>query len=454
MLADGLAYMGARALVRATRDYAFLGAGTAALVSKAVPFGFLGGWQYAAALLLGLAVTDNYGRGDQRRDATRILTGVALGTGLSLWYVLWGQGVAAMAVQFSVTTLGIWAALVADRMLIDTLVTRFRLNGPQAERVVFVGEPGDPMGSRVHARLVKGRDMLPLGWITANGATGDNILGKTHEIWEVLNYAAPDTVVLCGQLPDDAFETVVSAAVAAGCRVLSVPRYEGLAELRPGMVFQRGLPMVELTVPSLKARQLLAKRVIDLVGAVVGLVVFSPVFALCALLIKLDSKGPVFFRQERVGHAGRPFRIIKFRSMVRGAEERRAALADESMYPDQRLFKMLNDPRITRVGFWLRRTSIDELPQLANVLLGEMSLVGPRPPLPEEVALYEEHHFCRFDMKPGITGPWQVAGRNRITDFEAIVKLEREYISTWSLLNDVRILLATVPVVLRMDGAH
>jgi lipopolysaccharide/colanic/teichoic acid biosynthesis glycosyltransferase len=169
--------------------------------------------------------------------------------------------------------------------------------------------------------------------------------------------------------------------------------------------------------------------------------------------VKLDSRGLVFFRQNRVGRGGRLFKIFKFRTMVAGAEEHRDELMERSIYPDRRLFKIVSDPRVTRLGNWLRRMSLDELPQLFNVLKGEMSLVGPRPPIPSEVDLYEAHHYARFDVKPGITGPWQVAGRNKITDFEQIVALETRYIRDWSLLGDIGILVRTAVVVLRMQGA-
>jgi len=162
----------------------------------------------------------------------------------------------------------------------------------------------------------------------------------------------------------------------------------------------------------------------------------------------------VFFSQERVGAGGRRFRIVKFRTMVDGAEKRRDELLSSSVYSDPRLFKMPHDPRITRLGRWLRRTSIDELPQLVNVLRGEMSLVGPRPPLPSEVALYDGHHYARFDVKPGMTGPWQVSGRNGVTVFEEVIGLETAYIKNWSVWADLRLLLKTIPVVFRMDGAY
>jgi lipopolysaccharide/colanic/teichoic acid biosynthesis glycosyltransferase len=192
----------------------------------------------------------------------------------------------------------------------------------------------------------------------------------------------------------------------------------------------------------------------DIVGSLLGLIVLAPLFAVVAWLIKRDSPGPVFFKQERVGQGGKRFRIIKFRTMGVDAEARRRDLASQSLYADERLFKVPYDPRITRLGRWLRRSSIDELPQLWNVFWGWMSLVGPRPPLPSEVALYEKHHYGRFDVKPGMTGPWQVSGRNEITAFEEVVRLETDYIRNWSLFSDVVILVRTIPVVFRMRGAH
>jgi len=233
-----------------------------------------------------------------------------------------------------------------------------------------------------------------------------------------------------------------------------VPRSIDLAGVQPTLVWRRGEPLVELTAPSLKGRQLIVKRALDVACAMVGMVVLSPVFALLAIAVKLDSPGPAFFGHARVGLGGRVFRCYKFRSMRVGADAERASLAGRSIYKDQRLFKIPDDPRITRLGRFLRRSSLDELPQLWNVLRGEMSLVGPRPPLPGEVELYEAHHYARFDVKPGITGPWQVSGRNQVTDFEKVVALETQYIREWSVVSDLRILFRTIWVVLQMRGAH
>jgi len=260
-------------------------------------------------------------------------------------------------------------------------------------------------------------------------------------------------VVACGYLGDKQFHGLVDTALAAGCQVLSVPRSAKIAGVHPTTVWRRGQPLVELTAPSLKGWQLAVKRVVDVTGSVVGLIVLSPVFAVIAALVKLESPGPAFFTQERVGRGGRWFRIIKFRTMVDGAERHRDELLSQSLYRDARLFKLSSDPRTTGLGRWLRRTSLDELPQLVNVLRGDMSLVGPRPPLPSEVDLYEAHHYARFDAKPGMTGPWQVAGRNDVTDFEQVIALETAYVRGWSVWLDAKLILRTVPVVFGRRGA-
>ena len=175
-------------------------------------------------------------------------------------------------------------------------------------------------------------------------------------------------------------------------------------------------------------------------------------FLATAVLIKLTSPGPVFFRQERCGVNGRRFILYKFRSMVVDAEEKLKELRhlNEAGGP---VFKLTNDPRFTPIGRWLRRLSIDELPQLINVLKGEMSLVGPRPPIPQEVAQYEPWQIRRLSMRPGITGFWQVNGRSRITDFDQWVRLDLRYIDEWSLLLDVKIMLKTIPTALLGIGA-
>ena len=208
-----------------------------------------------------------------------------------------------------------------------------------------------------------------------------------------------------------------------------------------------------LAAPALKAQQLMIKRIVDIVGAGIGLLLLSPIFLAIAALIKFDSHGPILFQQQRVGLGGRVFGMFKFRTMGVNADLQKADLAHLNQTGDPRLFKIPDDPRITRVGVWLRRWSLDEFPQLLNVLLGDMSLVGPRPFFPEDLAQYEAHHFDRLGASPGMTGLWQVSGRSAVIDFEEVVRLDRDYIERWSLALDLRILLMTLPAVFRRTGA-
>ncbi len=199
--------------------------------------------------------------------------------------------------------------------------------------------------------------------------------------------------------------------------------------------------------------QLLAKAVMDRVGALGVLLMLSPLMLVMAAVIKYTSPGPVFFRQQRSGHYGRPFTMYKFRSMVSNAEQLKDEL-DRLNEMSGPVFKVSADPRVTRVGRWMRATSIDELPQLINVLKGEMSLVGPRPlPVYETLAISENAQRRRLSVKPGLTCLWQVSGRNQVTSFEEWVKMDLNYIDQWSLWVDIKILLKTIPVVLRGTGA-
>ena len=197
--------------------------------------------------------------------------------------------------------------------------------------------------------------------------------------------------------------------------------------------------------------QLLAKRIIDIVVSAVVLVALSPLMAVVAILIKMTSLGPVIFAQDRVGMNQRRFRLYKFRSMVTDADERKNELAHLNEL-DGPAFKIANDPRITRIGKMIRKTSIDELPQLINVIKGEMSLVGPRPPLPDEVSKYQWLFRRRLSVKPGITCVWQVSGRNGTT-FDEWMTMDKQYVENWSLLLDLKILVKTIPAVLLCRGA-
>jgi exopolysaccharide biosynthesis polyprenyl glycosylphosphotransferase len=213
-----------------------------------------------------------------------------------------------------------------------------------------------------------------------------------------------------------------------------------------------GLPLIHVTTPTLEAGQRVAKRLFDIVAAGLLLLIASPVMMLVAGLIKLDSRGPVLFRQVRVGIEGNTFFMLKFRSMVVDAEARLEDLAsgNEGSGP---LFKLRSDPRVTRIGRFLRRFSIDELPQLLNVIGGSMSLVGPRPPLPREVDAYENDVRRRLLVKPGLTGLWQVSGRSNLS-WQDSVRLDLYYVENWSLAGDFVIILRTVRAVFISAGAY
>ena len=210
--------------------------------------------------------------------------------------------------------------------------------------------------------------------------------------------------------------------------------------------------IVTMGTVEMKLRDRIAKRAMDIAGAIVGCVISFPIIAVVAIPLKIESPGPLFFKQKRVGLNGRYFYIHKLRSMYMDAEERKKELMAKNEM-NGLMFKMEDDPRVTKVGKFIRKTSIDELPQFFDVLRGDMSLVGTRPPTVDEYKQYESHHKRRLSMKPGITGLWQVSGRSNIEDFEEVVKLDVTYIDNWSLWNDIKILFKTVYVVFAGRGA-
>jgi exopolysaccharide biosynthesis polyprenyl glycosylphosphotransferase len=214
-----------------------------------------------------------------------------------------------------------------------------------------------------------------------------------------------------------------------------------------------GIPMLVFHTVSLDPDQILIKRSMDILGGAIGCFITFLLFPFVAIAIKRDSAGPVLFSHLRVGQNMRTIKIYKFRSMVKDAENKKQKLMSQNEL-NGAVFKITDDPRITRVGKFLRRTSIDELPQFWNVLKGEMSLVGTRPPTPDEVEKYDIWHYRRVSIKPGITGLWQVSGRNRIKDFDEIVKLDLRYIDEWNLWLDIKILLKTLIVVFQKKTAY
>ncbi|MBQ5735671.1 MAG: sugar transferase [Lachnospiraceae bacterium] len=213
-------------------------------------------------------------------------------------------------------------------------------------------------------------------------------------------------------------------------------------------------PVVTYHTISFNNAEKVVKRALDIIGATFGILISSPIMLIAAIAIKIDSKGPIFFKQVRVGMNGRKFKIFKFRTMCVDAEAKKKDLMQKNEMGNGLMFKIENDPRVTKVGGFLRKTSIDELPQFFNVLKGDMSLVGTRPPTVDEVSAYERSHWRRISIKPGITGMWQVSGRSDIKDFEEVVRLDTQYIDDWSVWLDIKILIRTVLLVFSHKGAY
>ena len=308
--------------------------------------------------------------------------------------------------------------------------------------VALMDATNDEIGTQIQGVPVKAgfsdfmewvrRDALDEVYIDVPYDTGNSLTGYLIELESMgldVHFSVP------------MLEKVYGETSQAGCKhIASNLEHRGKAYLI-------GISTVHHSI-----RSQVLKRAMDICGALVGLVISVPIIAITAIPLKLESPGPLFFKQKRVGLNGRIFEIYKLRSMYTDAEKRKKELMAQNEM-NGLMFKMTDDPRITKVGKFIRKTSIDELPQFWNVLRGEMSLVGTRPPTVDEYDRYESHHKRRLSMKPGITGMWQVSGRSSVQNFEDVVRLDTEYIDNWSLKLDIEILLKTVKVVFARDGA-
>lgn len=445
---DGLAFQITRIGLRFLRRR-----GPLTAVRDIFPAGYLGGTQFAVALFVSLLAVGAYRRGGGWRSPWRALTGVTLAASLALWEPLWTQDLLVVGVQFVATVVSVSLALAVLRGSLSAGVELARDRIGAVPGAVLVGDrssivqvAGSPVFS--HSSGYRNAHELSIdGW----DIDGDTI---GAELERVILATRADAVFLTGTLPKGMFQHVIGIAHSTGCELITISRAWKLGGVLPLPRTCCGVHLTSLTRPGLKAHQLVIKRLGDIVCSGLGLIVLSPLFALLAIAIKASSKGPVFFRQERVGRAGKQFMILKFRTMRLGADDEKASLAHLNQTGDSRLFKIPGDPRVTRIGAFLRRWSLDELPQLVNVFRGEMSLVGPRPFFPRDLDEYQDHHFLRLGARPGITGLWQVRGRSDISDFEEVVALDREYIDTWRFWLDLKILALTLPAVFRRRGAY
>ena len=349
--------------------------------------------------------------------------------------------------------------LLLERFAIRKLLHRLRLRGLLMHRVVAVGGPtgiAELVDVLERERYVGFRVIgacLPPGELVAARLTVP-VLGGTGDIREVCRRSGADTVMVARGGYDSASELRRIAWRLEGSDVdlVVVPSLTDVAGPRISMRPVAGLPLLHVEQPQAGEAGGVAKRAFDLVVAAVLLLLSPPLLLLVAVLVKMHDGGPVFFRQARVGRNGEPFHMLKFRSMVFDAEEKREALRhlNES---DGVLFKIRKDPRITPIGGFLRRYSLDELPQLWNVIRGTMSLVGPRPPLREEVDAYGVDVHRRLLVRPGVTGLWQVSGRSELS-WEESVRLDLYYVDNWSMTSDLVIMAKTLRAVIGKSGAY
>jgi exopolysaccharide biosynthesis polyprenyl glycosylphosphotransferase len=331
----------------------------------------------------------------------------------------------------------------------------FRALRRQGGSARFLLVVGDGPSARDFAKRIRRHRELGLrivGFVGTELTTGPveglgERLGRIEDLEDLLHSRVIDEVGVCLEAEDAALVQPIALMCKDEGRIVRIPLNAGAPTVTGGRLEEfDGIPVLSLVSGPDRAVALFVKRLSDVSLAAVGLLVLAPILLAIALWIRWKDGGPVLFRQERVGLNLRPFRVVKFRTMAVDAEERLPDLIDQNALIGH-AFKLEDDPRLTRTGRLLRRTSLDELPQLWNVLVGQMSLVGPRPPLPREVASYDIWHRRRLSMKPGITGLWQVQGR-REPEFDRWVALDLNYIDRWSLWLDLKIMLRTVPAMM------
>jgi len=321
---------------------------------------------------------------------------------------------------------------------------------PTVTRILVIGT--GPISDRLTSRLRRCPDTMVVGHVDDNVAPGATVLGGLNNLAEVCDDYNIDRVIIAYPNSSDAIVLEALRALQGVVPISEIPRYFELHNWRSEAEELHGLTLMHLPTASLGPTARTLKRVMDVTLAACALVLASPVLMVVALAIKLDTPGPVFFRQERIGRGGQPFRIFKFRSMTADAWQKRNTVTEMNEV-DGPLFKMENDPRVTRVGAFIRKTSLDELPQLINVVSGEMSLVGPRPLPTEESDRLDGAALARMDVKPGITGLWQVCGRSDLT-YADLQHLDSVYVRSWSLTWDIRIMVQTPQAVFVRRGAY
>lgn len=355
--------------------------------------------------------------------------------------------------------------LILARWLVRQHLNVDRKSGNSMYRLMLLGGP--EAVAHLASSLISSRQAgyLPVAAYTPGAPSKPNvdpgsglpILGHSTDprsILDAIEQCEADAVAISAgvQLHPQALRHLGWELASKNIGLIMAPALTDVAGPRIHTQQVAGLPLIHVTTPTLQGGQRVAKRLFDVTVSGLLIVLFLPLMALVAILIRMDSRGPIFFKQERVGIEGGLFRMLKFRSMVVDAEQRLGDLQDQNQGSGV-LFKMKNDPRVTGTGRILRKFSLDELPQLFNIFGGSMSLVGPRPPLVSEVAAYEHDVRRRLLVKPGLTGLWQVSGRSNLS-WQDSVRLDLYYVENWSLTGDLVILLRTVRAVFHSTGAY
>lgn len=347
-------------------------------------------------------------------------------------------------------------ALIVGRWLARRWLVAERKRGQMVSRVLLVGE--EEASTRILSELARQPEAgfivvgacSPSGRIAGTlGDTDIPVIGNLRHLKEALDATRADTVIVSGEsgLPAERVRELSWQLEAGRQHLIVAPNLTDIGGPRIHTRPVAGLPLMHVETPRYTRRQVILKRTVDIAGSGLLLLLLSPVFLTIALLVKLGSKGPVFYGQERIGLNGAPFTMLKFRSMIVDADDQLADLLAQQGTSDKPLFKVENDPRITPIGRILRKHSLDEFPQLVNVFLGSMSLVGPRPQREGEVALYDDAARRRLIVKPGMSGLWQVSGRSALS-WEDAIRLDLYYVENWSLTGDISILLRTFKAVL------
>jgi exopolysaccharide biosynthesis polyprenyl glycosylphosphotransferase len=415
---------------------------------------------WALALLpLWIVLAKLHGLYDRDHRAVRHLTADELGSIVGWATVGTAVTVAALAVtpagsQPLASVVGLWFALIVLAPLLRGLARILWRAWTPPLRVLLLGSGALERATRrklelfsdIHMRVAASIDFPDL----RSRDDGSELAARVHNACGV---APPDRVIVCSEgVNEAALAKVVTYCRERRIKLSVVPPLRGAFGTAVRLSHVAELPFVEYHTGDPSTSTLLLKRYVDAVAATLMLVIIAPLLAVAALAIRLDSRGPILYVQRRAGLGGRPFRMLKLRTMVDGAQGRLAEVVriDELPHP---MFKLRGDPRVTRVGRFLRRWSFDELPQLVNVLRGDMSLVGPRPEQVELVERYRPEHRFRLEARPGMTGPMQVFGRGNLS-FDERLAVEREYIENVSLGRDLRILLMTIAVVASGRGAY